>query len=133
MSYSIKDKAWCELAGAMYQEFHQALEDLCDLYIANFGHDKEYVTEFTLEDDMIHISTEISHCSCCSPDYDSHAIPVSYLWDSNWVEKEKEKIKVRERIEQEMKAANKLERERKAEEARRAQYEKLKEEFENVE
>jgi len=80
--------------------------------------------------DWVHVSwTEWSHGS---DDYHDVDFPISYIWDDDWHEKHLA-VKAREaQLAEVEKARREAEKARKAEERRRAQYLKLKEEFENA-
>lgn len=80
-------------------------------------------------------------CGCCDGDYDSLIIPINYLWDLNW--KDDLRAKVRAAKEEQLRKQNEeAERIRKAklksakeakikkEERERAEYERLKKKFE---
>jgi hypothetical protein len=81
---------------------------------------------------MIEVNSEHYHCSCCGPDHDTHYVPVSYLWTENWREIEEERRAAEKRKEDGIKKAKETKAKKAAEEARKLQYEKLKEEFENA-
>lgn len=124
-----------------YIEMQKMIGDLANLYIDNFGCGRDNITEIRFGYDattgdtntnVIEVATEHYHCSCCGPEYDTHYIPIYYLWDQDWLKREEEsRAAAKKRKEQEKK-----EEERKRVElmknARKAQYEKLKEEFGNA-
>lgn len=78
----------------------------------------------------INFETEHSYCNCCSNDIYYHTLPISYLWDDNWIDREKEKraeaLRQREKRITEEKAKQDKERE----EQRYKRYLSMKEEYE---
>ena len=99
------------------------------------GWKRGYVDEIEIDDDGI-IIAECSgtYCGCCYDDYETFYIPAWYIWDeeNKWIELEEEKKRALQ-----LERERKKEEERKAEEIRlqnqrRAQYLRLKEEFEDV-
>ncbi len=111
----------------IYEAFKEEVEQLLDCF-PGIGD----ITEWEIYGDMIHVSSEHYHCSCCGPDYDSHDVPVSYLWTENWREIEEERRAAEERKQAGIKKAKETKAKKAAEEARRKQYDKLKEEFDLV-
>lgn len=124
-------KEWFDQAVDHYKEMNRALEEFTDVYVGHFGGDREHVTHFEVCGDTINFETESYHCSCCGPDYHSFNIPVSYLWDEKWHDKEDEKRKAELKEQLRKRAVKEKEEKQKASTWRKAQYEKLKEEFEN--
>lgn len=94
---------------AGYVKIHDAVEQLADDFVKNFGSSREYVSSFEVEYDgffgTIQINTEASHCGCCGPDYESYSIPLAYIFDSDWVKTEKNKRAERIRKLEEERAA----------------------------
>jgi len=92
-----------------YVKIHDAVEQLADDFVKNFGSSREYVSSFEVEYDgffgTIQINTEASHCGCCGPDYESYNIPLAYIFDSDWVKTEKDKRAERMRKLEEERAA----------------------------
>jgi hypothetical protein len=137
-----------EIAAAIkgYDLVHKAAEETAERWLKIFGNSREYITNMEVDcwdvdweqydgDEFtgggsIDISTEANYCSCCSPDYDSHTIPLSYIWDEEWEDREREKIAEAKRLEEERKAAKKAEDAKKREEKRYADFLKMKEEYE---
>lgn len=113
----------------------EQLENLAeDVFYIRHKFSPNYFTNIEFEDDdTIHAECERYSCSCCGPDYYGESFPVSYLWDHEWREKEREE---QIRLNFEAIERKKREEEEKAEtekERRQKQYQKLKEEFENEE
>lgn len=136
-----------EIAAAIrgYSLIDEAAKETAERWLKIFGNPKEYITSIEVDcwdvdwedyedgfdgSGSIDISTEASYCGCCSPDYDSHSIPLSYIWDPDWEQREKDKIAERKRIEDERKAAKKAEEDKKRAEKRYADFLKMKEEYE---
>ena len=86
--------------------------------------------EIRFDDDTVRVNwTEWHHGS---DDYHDVNFPISYLWDDDWHEKHLA-VKAREAQQKEVEKARKeADKARQAEERRRAQYLKLKEEFEDA-
>ncbi len=107
-------------------------------WLTVFGYGGEWITSIEcdcfdladVEHGTIDISTEESYCSCCSNDYNSHSIPVSYIWDPDWEDRDVKRRAEEKRLEDERKAAKKIEDAKKREEKRYAKFLEMKEEYE---
>lgn len=116
----------------IHNKFREEVENLIEQYIDEFGDIKhETIDDWEIEGGFINVCTELYYGSGYG-DYNSHSIPVSYLWDDSWIEAAREA----KRREAEEKIRQQQEKKRKDEERqkrfRRAQYEKLRKEFEDV-
>ena len=131
------EQKYFEKAKNMYFEVQKAVNCLAAEYVTNFGVGNEVITSVEyghdlyggFTDDQIVVYTEVSSCSCCSPDSFSYTIPVSYLWAEDWIEREK---LIRELNEQErlrLLAEREEAEEQHRQEVRRAKYEELRKEF----
>jgi len=129
-----------EIAAAIqgYTLIDEAATETAERWLSIFGGGREHITNMevdcwdadAIDSGTIDISTETYYCSCCGPDYDSHSLPLSYIWDEEWEDREKEKIAERKRLEEERKAAKKVEDDKKREEKRYANFLEMKEEYE---
>ena len=91
-----------------WSQFEDMFEDLNELaaqFLLKF-YKNESITGITVEDNMITIDTE-EYWAYGGHDTDSHWIPLSYMWDENWVEKEQAR-RDKERIEKESAVNQKL-------------------------
>ena len=72
-----------------YSILYERMKDIADQYIRiRRGKELDDIESIVLEDEFIEVSgTEWSSCNCCSDEYYSYSIPVSYLWDVDWDEK----------------------------------------------
>lgn len=129
-----------------YVKIHDAVEQLANDFVNNFGSSREYVSSFEIEYDgffgTILIDTEASNCGCCGPDYGSYSIPLAYIFDSDWVKTEtdkraEQKRKLKEEqaakaaIQKKEKAIQDAERKKKLEAERYQDFLKMKEEYES--
>ena len=123
-----------------YALIDREARETAERYLKVFGSDREHITSFEcdcydityIDHATIDFSTEASYCSCCGPDYESYSIPISYVWDTEWYEREKEKKAEQKRKEDERKAAKKAEEEKKREEKRYQSFLEMKKEYETV-
>ncbi len=113
---------------------HTLIED-CSLALA-----KAYVKEFeygridevyvNMDENVVVACVDTTQCGCCGPDITNHEIPLSYLWDDDWIQTEQQKrfeASEKARIERERELAIKKEQRR---EAKYQRYLTLKAEFE---
>lgn len=77
----------------------------------------------------IEMCFNVSYCGCCGPDYETFTVPIDYLWDENWMEREKAKRKEDQRIRDKEKAERKKKEKKEAAERRYQQYLAMKEEY----
>jgi len=81
----------------------------------------------------IEITYDVSYCGCCPGEWEGYNVPISYLWDDDWVGREKERRDQQRKI-REAEEAKRHEEERKRQEERRyQQYLKMKEFYEGKE
>lgn len=79
----------------------------------------------------IDIEEEYTSCGCCSPDYEEFSLPVEYLWDKDWVGREKERREQKRRENELRNKEREAEREKERDEKRYQQYLAMKEEYED--
>ena len=122
-----------------YTLIDKEVKDAAERYMNKFGGNKESITSINedcyYDDELdgfetIEISTEAYYCGCCGPDYESYSIPLSYIWDKNWEEKETERRAEAKRKKEEAIAQKKAEEDKKREEKRYADFLKMKDEYE---
>lgn len=86
--------------------------------------------DFDPEDGTIEIEEEYSYCGCCSNDYESFYLPIEYLWDKDWVGREKQ-LREQQRLDREKAAEQKAaEKEEKRKAERYQKFLAMKKEYE---
>jgi predicted RNase H-like nuclease (RuvC/YqgF family) len=121
-----------------YFLLNEAAKETAERWLAIFGGRNEWLTSIEIdcefEEDIdsssIEINTEASHCSCCGNDYDSHSIPLSYIWDTEWETREREKIEREKQLKAEIDAKRKAAEEERRKKKRYEDFQKMKKEFE---
>lgn len=130
-----------------YVKIHDAVEQLADDFVKNFGDSgREYVSSFEIDYDgffgNIQLDTEASYCSCCGPDYNSYNIPLAYVFDKDWIKTEKasraakakklnEERAAKAVIRKKEKAVRDAEKKKKLEAERYQEFLKMKKEYES--
>ncbi len=122
-----------EIALDGYSFINEAVKKFGEEYDEKFCGSRGWVTkvDFDPEAALIEIEEEWSYCGCCSNDYENYYLPIEYLWDDDWVGREKEKREEKIRLREEEKAEKKAEREAERKEARYQSYLSMKEEYED--
>ena len=121
-----------EIALDGYSFINAAVKKFGEAYEAEFCGGRGWVSKVDFDPDAgtIDIEEEWSYCGCCSNDYENYYLPIDYLWDKDWVGREKQ-VREQQRLDREkaaeLKAAEKEEK-RKAE--RYQKYLSMKEEYE---
>lgn len=126
-----KDKFENALLG--HNCINKILEEFSQEYKKEFlgGKYQPYVDEIYIETGYLKMDIKTSYCGCCSDDSSYRSCPVEYLWDNNWIEKEKANLEQQE-VEREAKVvARKIEDAKKFDERRKVKYLELKKEFES--
>jgi hypothetical protein len=125
---AITERRYAVFARA-HEEIYERAEDIGNLWLKANGRDREYIEHIDFDSYSMTIHTSQSCCGYYESDH--HTIPASYLWDEEWMEKEKTRQAEEQRKKEHREKARKLKEEKAAEERRREQYLKLKEEFED--
>lgn len=86
--------------------------------------------DFDSEAGTIDIEEEHSYCGCCSNDYENYCLPIEYLWDKAWIDREKERRNEKIRKAERKKAEQEVERKKEREVARYQNYLTMKKEYE---
>ncbi len=130
------NKEAMESAYVHYKALREEVEQLVTTYVELYGSgsSRECIDSFEIEDDIIEVETSYPGCNrgCCGYESSWHIIPISYLWTDDW-----KKIEDDKREQEKMKKQQQADKKKKQEEeqlaaARLAQYQKLREEFEDV-
>lgn len=114
-----------------YLELKDEAESLFKKYAKVKGISYRDIYDVTIEDEN-YIGVEYEEypgCSCC-PNTNSVSIPMSYLWNPNWEEKELEKIEAEKKAAKEKEEQEEADRKRQQAEYERKTYERLKLKFE---
>lgn len=130
-----------ELQAALsgYSLIDKEVKEAAERYINKFGGHREHISSINedcwYDDELnghetIDIETEAYYCGCCGPDYEHYSIPLSYIWDKNWEEKETARREEAKRKKEEAFAQKKAEEDKEREEKRYANFLKMKEEYE---
>lgn len=140
MAYTTKKEfeAWAGGWSWIEKLYRQFAED----YRAEFLDHRETIDEVEIEpglgnssDSMmngtIEIRTETYYCGCCGPEPGYYSLPISYLWEEDWIEKEKEKRALAEQKRKEKAEKERIKKEEEMKEARYRRYLELKKEFED--
>ena len=122
-----------EIALDGYAFIAGAVKKFGEEYDEKFCGSRGWVSNIDFDPDsgMIEIEEEWSYCGCCSNDYESYNLPIEYLWDDDWVGKEKEKREELARLREERKAKKEAKRKAERKEARYQSYLAMKEEYED--
>ncbi len=133
MSYITSEEYIAAIGG--YKFLENAAKKLAKDYRDEFvGGKYATLNDIDIEADEItgdiELSFEVMYCGCCPGDYESYTLPISYLWDDNWREREKEKRAEALRQREERKAKEKAKQDKEWEEQRYQNYLKMKEEYE---
>ena len=90
-----------------------------------------YLDSDTIEWDTysIQFSCDVSHCGCCSDEVEHHSILADYLWSDDWIERETQFRKDREKTKKAAKVRDKDAEKARATKARLREFKKLKIEF----
>ena len=130
-----------ELQAALsgYSLIDKEVKAAAERYMDKFGNNRERISSINedcwYEDELdgterIEIETEAYYCGCCGPDYEHYSIPLSYIWDPKWEEKETARREEAKRKKEEAFAQKKAEEDKQREEKRYANFLKMKEEYE---
>lgn len=134
MSY-ITSKEYIAAIGG-YTFLEKAAKNLAEDYGEKFvGGKYASLEDIDIEGDEItgeiELSFEVNYCGCCPGDYESYTLPIDYLWDDDWVGREKEKRAEAERQREKRKAEEKTKEDKERKERRYQSYLKMKEEYED--
>lgn len=101
---------------ATHMDIQDKLQAFSEEFDSKFCDTREYVESYEIDHyaDTIDIITSLSSCGCCRDDTEYYYLPLSYLWDENWIEARQEIVK------QETATRKKQEEERRAAEAVRS-------------
>jgi hypothetical protein len=132
MKYMSKEQFFAAHEG--YGFISKALEQLGEEFLKNFSGDRVVSIDYYMNDESsgeIELQTSTRMCSCCYPDErDYFRFPIDYLWDENWIQREKDR-REQERLESEREAAEEKAQKEKEHQAKRyQQFLEMKEEFE---
>lgn len=122
-----------EIALDGYSFISSAVKKFGEEYEAEFCGNRGWLSkiDFDSENGLIEIEEEWSYCGCCSNDYENYYLPIEYLWDKDWIGREKEK-RENQRLEREKEKAEwAAEEEKERKEARYQRYLSMKEEYED--
>ena len=111
-----------------YEEINDALEDFAGSYVIKFA--SGYVKSVKIDGDKIHIETETSYCSCCSPEWDEFWLPMRYLYEDSWAEEIQAELDEEQRKLDEAKREKEAEKAKLAAEKERILYDELKAKYE---
>lgn len=133
MSYITSAEYIAAIGGYIFLE--KAAEKLAKDYRDKFvGGKYASLEDVDIEGDEItgeiQLSFDVMYCGCCSGDYESYTLPISYLWDDDWKEKETVKRDVIKAETEKRRAKEKAEEAKKREKARYQSYLAMKEEYE---
>lgn len=121
-----------EIALDGYSYINKAVKKFAEDYEKEFCDSRGWVksVDYDPEGGTIDIEEEWSYCGCCSNDYEYYYLPIEYLWDKDWVGREKERRDQQRRDEEQRKKEKEAQKEKEREEARYQKYLKMKEEYE---
>jgi len=134
MSYITSEEYIAAIGG--YSFLEKAAKKLAEDYRDKFvGGKYASLEDIDIEGDEItgeiQLSFEVMYCGCCPGEYESYTLPISYLWDDDWVGREKEKRAEALRQREKRKAEEKAKQDKEREERRYQGYLKMKEEYES--
>ena len=114
-----------------YDRFYEIItEDIGPRFAKLHKERFEGVDDIEASETSIEVYMSYGCRSGCCTEYGHLSIPTEYLWTENWEEIEKERMAERAKVAEEKKRQEEEEKKKTAEAAKRAQYEKLKAEFE---
>lgn len=132
MSYITSEEYIAAIGG--YNFLEKAAKKLAKDYGGKFVGGK-YATLQNIDIDeiaeTIFLTFDVCYCGCCPSEYESCTLPMDYLWDDDWVGREKEKRAEAERQREKRKAEEKAKQDKEREERRYQGYLKMKEEYED--
>ena len=133
MSYITKEEFDAAIGG--YEFLQKVAEEFAEKYEEVFvGGKFSYLRELDISADEItgdiEMMFEVNYCGCCQGDWETYTVPVDYLWDENWIEREKEARAHQQKIREQEEAKRKEAEAVKLKERRYQQYLKMREEFE---
>ena len=122
-----------KIALDVYSFIDETVKKFAEEYATEFCGGKEWVSKVDFDPDagLIEIEEEYSYCGCCSNDYETYYLPIEYLWDKDWVGREKEKRAEKIRLREIKAAEKKVAKEAERKEARYQKYLSMKEEYED--
>ena len=117
-----------EIALDGYAFINKALKKFAEDYEAKLLGNNGWVNkiDFDSESGLIEIEEEWSYCGCCSNDFENVYLPISYLWDEDWVGREKERRDQERKAEEQRKKEREEQRKKEQEEKRYKKYLEMK-------
>lgn len=115
-----------------YAYIHKAVENFKEDYETKLLDSRDWIEsiDFDPDNETIEITVEIRYCGCCPGDYETRYLPISYLWDEDWVGREKERQDMERKAEEERKKEREAQKEKEREEKRYQQFLEMKKEYE---
>lgn len=133
MSYLTKEEYMAAVGG--YGFLLTAAKKLAEDYQNEFvGAKWSYLEDIDIDCDEItgdiDLTYSVSYCGCCPDGCETYTIPIDYLWDDDWVSREKERREQRRKIREAEEAKKREAEAEKLKERRYQQYLNMKKEFE---
>jgi hypothetical protein len=115
----------------IHEELYKQVEGIAEDYIKiKDGREIDTIDGIIIDEYGIEVTgRNYSRCGCCSDEYESYDIPISYLWDPDWQQDLRKELNKRNLEALKKKAEEKKEQERKAKEAEYKRFLELKEKF----
>ena len=134
MSYITREEYDAAIGG--YGFLRNAAEKFAEDYEEKFvGGKYARLTDLDVSGDEItgdiEMTFDVSYCGCCPGEYERYEVPIDYLWDDTWEQRERDKRDADNKRLEEERERKKEEEKKKAEQREYERYLLLKEKYEN--